>query len=84
MPLGTSWKDIRALLFYGFLLAGAFFAVILFHLFVAPLLPIPVRLRYAADFLLVITYNIAIRWVRDLAVSKAEPSPYRRSKHSAQ
>jgi CBS domain containing-hemolysin-like protein len=84
MPLGTTWKDIGSLLYYGFLLAGAFFAVIVFHLFIAPLLPIPARLRYAADFLLVIAYNVAIRWVRDLAVSKAAPNPYRRSKHSAQ
>jgi hypothetical protein len=84
MPLETTWKDIGRLSLYGLLCAGAFFGAALFHWFIAPLLPIPGALKYAADILLVILTALVGHWIWRFAFSKAEPNHHRRSKNPAQ
>ena len=84
MPLGTSWSDIGRLLWYGLISAGVFFSVALIHWFVIPELPISPAAKDAVNYLLLVPLAVVVHMVWRVALGKAEPSPYRRSKRSAQ
>jgi hypothetical protein len=83
MPLGTSWRDIGSLLWYGLICVGAFFGTALLHWFVIPYLPIPSTAKTALDYFLIVPLGVVVHLVWGLAFKKAAPSPYRRSRRSA-
>jgi hypothetical protein len=84
MPLGTIWKDISRLLFYGLLCAGVFFGVALVHWFVIPVLPIAPTTRTVLNYLLILPLMVLVHLVWKYALGKAAPNPYHRSKRSVQ
>lgn len=84
MPLGTTWKDIGSLLFYGVVCAGVFFGAALVHWFVIPGLPISPAAKIVLNYLLILPLAVVVHLFWSHGISKAEPGPYRRSKRSAQ
>jgi hypothetical protein len=75
MPLGTTWKDIGGLLFYGALCAGTVFGSALIHWFVIPSLPFSPAARTTADYLLIVPLLWVVHLFWSYAAGKAERDP---------
>jgi len=70
MPLGTIWKDISRLLFYGLLCAGVLFGVALVHWFVIPELAIAPTTRTVVNYLLILPLMVLVHLVWKYAAGK--------------
>ncbi len=81
MPLGTSYRDIGNLLWYGLICAGAFFGAALLHWFVIPDLLISPAARTVLNYVLIVPLMIVVHLFWGYAFSKAAPNPYRRRRY---